>query len=118
MEFSISSLYAACQSDASGLEKASLYDMGSSSLLRLHHLSLLNEKCIYPSGIVSMACIYALEFFSELFLVNLDMHVDLHGVFSGGLSASSSTCGRQAVCMHCASLLSMCREDLYWRLQL
>ena len=92
--------------NASGLEKASLYAMGLSSLLRLHHLSLLNEKCMYPSGIVSMACIYALEFFSELFLVNSDMHVDLHSAFSGGLGVSSSTCGGQAVCMRRASLLS------------
>ena len=77
--------------------------MGLSLLPILHHSLLLNEKCMYPSSIVSMACIYVLKFFSELFLVNSDMHVDLHSAFSGGLSTSSLTCGGQAVCMHHAS---------------
>ena len=96
----------ACQRGTSGQEKASLYDMGSSSFLRLHHSSLLNEKCTYPSGVVSMTCMYVPRNFSGLFFNSSDMHVDLRGMASGGcdvISGSSGTssliCGGQTVCM-------------------
>ena len=102
----ILSSYAACQRGVSGQEKASLYDMGSSSFPRLHHSSLLNEKCMYPSGVVSMTCMYAPGDFSGLFLDSSDMHVDLrsmasggYDVISGGMGTSSSICGGRTVCM-------------------
>src|SRR5882672_9327987 len=54
----ISSSYAVSHCGASGLEKASLYEIGSSSLLRLHHSSSSKVKWTKPSG----ACVSELTF--------------------------------------------------------
>src|SRR5882672_5820038 len=54
----ISSSYAVCHCGASGLEKASLYEIGSSSLLRLHHSSSSKVKWMKPCG----ACVSELTF--------------------------------------------------------